>query len=399
MKTTKPAAWWMFWGAASSIGYAYAGFPALLGLRALTSPQPVIKGSITPRLSVIICAYNEADVILKKLDNLFALDYPREQLEVIVASDGSSDGTAELVRGYDAPEIKLLDLPRQGKNRTLNTAVSHATGDILVFSDADSMLMNDALRHLVAPFADQTVGGVAGDYRYAIDIVEGDGERTYWGYDRLIKEWQARAGSITSATGQIYAIRRELFCPVPLGVTDDFFTSSQVPAAHMRLVFEPKAVAFGPVAGSVEKEYKRKVRVMTRGFNSVYQMRRLMNPADYGFYAVQLFSHKVIRRLMAIPLLIMALTAPALWQRGLLYRMAALAQLALHGAGLAGYLLRDTPQGKNKALSLPMFFQMVNLASLVAVVNVLRGQSYDTWMAQRTIAQVEQDELEGLREG
>jgi cellulose synthase/poly-beta-1,6-N-acetylglucosamine synthase-like glycosyltransferase len=333
---------------------------------------------------MIIAAYNEGAVIAKKLDNTFALNYPREQMEVVVASDGSDDGTNDLVAGYGAPEVRLLALPRQGKNRTLNDAVAAATGDILVFSDADSMLAPDALRHLVAPFADPEVGGVGGDFHYASDRGEGEGERTYWSFDRTLKQLQSRAGSITSATGQIYAMRQSLFKPLPLGVTDDFFTSIQVPAAHRRLVFEPQALAYGPVAASSKAEFRRKVRVMTAGLRGVWMVRHVLNPFEYGFFAIQLWSHKVLRRLMVLPLIVLCASALVLWPFGWLYQLAAIGQLGLHGAGLLGFLLRKTRLGQSKVLSLPFFFDMVNAAAIVALVNLFRGERYDIWVPQRS---------------
>ena len=203
----------------------------------------------------------------------------------------------------------MLDLPRTGKAGALNTAVERATGEILVFSDANSMFAPDALARLAAPFADPSVGGVAGDQRYLPDDGDGGvakGERGYWDLDRAIKQAESAAGNVISATGAIYAVRRSLFGPVPDGVTDDFATSTAVIAQGHRLVFAPDAVAYEPVGAAAEIEYGRKVRVMTRGLNGVVLRRGLLDPRRHGFYAVQLFSHKVLRRLMAIPLLMLA---------------------------------------------------------------------------------------------
>jgi cellulose synthase/poly-beta-1,6-N-acetylglucosamine synthase-like glycosyltransferase len=376
-----------FWGALGLIFYTYIGFPVLLAVRALATPRPYTRGTRTPTVTIIIAAHNEVEVIRRKLDNALALDYPRNLLQVIVASDGSDDGTNEVVANYDAPEVRLLPLPRQGKNRTVNTAVAAATGEILLFTDADSMLAPDALQHIVAPFSDPQVGGVIGDYHYATDVVEGTGERTYWGYDRTLKKLQTLSGNVTSATGQIYAIRRKHFNPIPMGVTDDFYTSTQVPAAHQRLIFEPRARAFGPIAGSADAEFRRKVRVMTRGLNSVWQMRRLLNPLNYGFYAFQLLTHKVLRRLMVIPLITLFLSAPLLWKRGRFYQLMTLGQSIFHGTALLGFLLRKRPVGQNRLFSLPFFFDLVYSAALVALFNLLRGQSYDVWAAERAESQ------------
>jgi len=373
----------MFWGAVGVILYTYIGFPLLLLARALLRPRPVRRGAETPSLSIIIVAHNEAEYIVQKLDNALAQDYPHDKLEIIVASDGSTDGMNELVEAYPAPEVRLLAGPRRGKNPTLNIAVAAARGDILVFTDADSMLAPNSLRNLVAPFADPEVGGVCGDYRYPSKAKGGSGERTYWNYDRILKQLQTRGGNVTSATGQLYAIRRALFQPVASGVTDDFFTSVRVPSAHRRLIFEPGAVVTGPLAASEGAEFKRKVRIMTRGLNSVWLSRHLMNPAEYGFYALQVFSHKLLRRLIALPLLVLAIAAPLLWARGWIYKLATLGQVALHGLALIGFLLRDRSIGRLKIFSLPFFFDMVYSASLLAIVNVFRGKRQDIWVTER----------------
>lgn len=379
----KPPAWWLFWGALGAAAYTYVAFPALVAVRAWWRPRPVRAAPITPRLSMIIAAYNEADVITAKLDNIVAQDYPRDRLEIIVASDGSTDATAELAAAYRAVPVRVLRLPRQGKNATLNAAVAAASGEILVFSDADVMLAPDALRRLVAAFADAEVGAVGGDQRYRTQHGENSGERAYWDVDRWLKLLQSRAGSMTSAHGALYAIRRELFRPLPPGVTDDFFISVQAVAAGRRLIFEPRALAYTPVAASSRLEFRRKVRVISAGLRGVWSVRGLLDPRRYGFYALQLLSHKVLRRLMAIPVLCLAVSAPGLWRQGGIYRLAALAQLVLHGAAGLGFLGQGTRWGRAKVLALPLFFDLVNVAALVALWELARGRRHDLWTPQR----------------
>jgi len=213
----------LWWSAAALVLYTYLLFPALVFLRGLLGRRPYKPGEITPRLSLIIAAHNEANTIGAKLDNILSLDYPHERLEVVVASDGSTDNTEAIVSRYARQGIKSLSLPRQGKAPALNAAVAASTGEILVFSDANSMYAPDALRALTRPFADPEVGGVAGDQRYLSGRradLGSEGERRYWDFDRKLKQFQSRAGSAISATGAIYAIRRSLFRPVPAGVTD-----------------------------------------------------------------------------------------------------------------------------------------------------------------------------------
>ena len=270
----------LFWGSVGLIVYAYLIFPLITLLRAKLRPQPYHTAEITPKVSMIIAAYNEAEGIAAKLDNVLLLDYPTECLEVIVASDGSNDGTNEIVTGYAEHGVKLLALTRQGKAPALNTAVAASRGEILVFSDANSMYVPDAIRALTRPFADADVGGVAGNQTYLKDQQNGDaaGEKSYSDFDSKLKESQSKAGNAISATGAIYAIRRSLFQTVPDGVTDDFVTSTRVIIQGYRLVYAPDAIAYEPVAKSSGKEFGRKVRIITRGLRSVWTQPRTTQP-------------------------------------------------------------------------------------------------------------------------
>ncbi len=381
--TKRPTpSWWLFWAAAGLAAYTYAGFPLLTLLRGRLWPRPFRQAPVTPHVSFIVAAHNEAAVIRAKIDNALGLDYPADRLEIVVASDGSDDGTDAIAAAIDDPRVRLLALPRGGKNRTVNAAVAASSGEILVFTDADSLLAPDALRRLIAPFADPGVGGVAGDYRYAADGQDGVGERAYWSFDRLLKESQSRSASVTSATGQIYAIRRALFRPVPSGVTDDAYISRHVVGQGKRLVFAPGAIARGPIADA-DGEFRRKVRISTRGLSTVRAQAHLLDPRRYGAYAVQLLTHKVLRRLMAVPLFVMAVTAPRLWRRGPFYRLAALGQGGFYALAAAGYLLRHQSLGRRRWLSLPFHFVMVNAASALGLLNVVRGQRFDVWQAER----------------
>lgn len=377
----------LFWGAVTLLLYTYVLFPILVYLRGQLRNNPFQRGDITPAVSVIIAAHNEEQNIRAKLENMLSLDYPSERLEVLIASDGSNDDTEDIVRSYAGRNVRLLSLPRVGKAGALNAAVAASQGDVLVFSDANSMYAPCAIRQLVMPLADPEVGGVAGDQRYLKDqntAVTGDGERSYWDFDRKLKQWQSLAGSVTSATGAIYAIRRTLFAPVPDGVTDDFVTSTQVVARGYRLVFAPDGAAYEPVAESGGTEFGRKVRVVTRGLRGVFLMRRLLNPFRYGFYSVQLVTHKILRRLMVFPLLLLLLASILLWQHGPLYQMAALAQLGFYGLAAAGVILVRTRIGRVKIFTLPFFFCMVNLACLFATFNVICGHRIDRWEPQRS---------------
>jgi cellulose synthase/poly-beta-1,6-N-acetylglucosamine synthase-like glycosyltransferase len=382
-----------FWLSAGSIALTYVGFPALLLVRGRLVRRPVAAADITPDVSLVIAAHDEELSIGAKLDNVLALDYPADRIQVLIASDGSTDRTNAIVAAYADRGIRLLALPRLGKAGALNAALAEATGGIVVFSDANSMFVLEAIRAIVRPFADPAVGGVAGDQRYDRGGANGamaKGERGYWDLDRLLKLAESASGSVTSATGAIYAVRRELIEPVVDGVTDDFYTSTAVVAAGRRLVFAENAAAYEPVASSGGVEYGRKVRVMTRGLRGVVVRRSLLDPRRYGFYSVQLLWHKVLRRLTVFPLLALAVTSPILWGRGGLYRLATLGQAIFYGLAGIGIALRRQPLDRARpfarVLAMPAYFCLVNTAALQATLNIVRGRRIDRWEPMRAAA-------------
>jgi glycosyltransferase involved in cell wall biosynthesis len=376
----------VFAAAAVLVAYTYVAFPLLVLLRARLRPRPHRSAAVTPTVSIIIAARNEADSIGAKVENLRALDYPRDRLQVVIACDGCDDGTDAIAHACGDERVRVLGLPRMGKAGALNAAVAEATGDILVFSDANSLYAPDAVRALVAPFADPDVGGVAGDQRYLADGAEAavaGGERRYWALDRMLKTAESRGGNVISATGAIYAVRRELFVPVPSGVTDDFATSTAVIAQGRRLVFAPDAVAFEPVGRSGGIEFERKVRVMTRGLNAVVARRELLDARRHGFYALQLVSHKVLRRLMAVPLMALGLSAAVLARRSAPFRALAALQGMVYALGAVGLVLGGRAPRRTPLLGLPAYFCLVNAASLRAVWNVVRRREIDRWEPRR----------------
>lgn len=379
-----------FWTAVGMLGYAYAGFILLVALVGLLRRRAVRKAPLTPTVSFIVVAYNEARAIAARIHNILSLDYPRQQLQIIVASDGSTDGTDDVVRGFRAEGVVLLSLPRQGKIPALNEAVRHATGEILVFSDANIHCDAGALRGLTANFADPDVGGVAGDSSYAVAAgseSSSHGERMYWRYDTLIKALESDTGSVVSAHGGLYAIRKSLFEPIAdASVTDDFAISTGVIARGRRLVFEPEARAVEYTTTEARREIRRRIRLMTRGLRGVWLRRRLLNPFRHGFYAIALFSHKVLRRLAPVWLLIAAAASAILAGTGHpLYVLAAAAQVLFYGLAALGWLLRRRRLGRLKPLCVPFYYCMANAASAIALVQFLRGKRISTWQPQRSI--------------
>ena len=346
---TSPSRVWagLFWSSVAVVGSTYVGFPVVAVLRARVRPRPVRAADVTPSVSLVIAAHNEERGLGDKLRSVLDCDYPADLLDVVVASDGSTDRTVEVAQAFAGRGVRTLDLPRAGKAATLNAAVAGCAADVVVLSDANNPLDPAALRELVKPFADPEVGGVAGDQRYAVPdlsgaVVDGTtGERSYWALDRMVKDAESLAGNVISATGALYAVRRDLFPDVVEGVTDDFWVSTAVVAAGRRLVQAPDAVVYEIPAAGAGPEFDRKVRVMTRGFRGVYERRALFDVRTYGFYSVQLLFHKLLRRLMVAPMVV-AWVASVLAARGggRWWRVLAGAQTAGYAVGVVGLRVR-----------------------------------------------------------
>ena len=351
-------------------------YPCLIFARACLFRRPVKSSSVYPTVDLIICAYNEEDSIYDKISNTLELSYPTDKLTVWVASDGSVDKTVEIARSFDDSRIHVLDLPRRGKAETLIDAVAAGNSDVLAFSDANSMWVSDALERLTAPLADPGVGGVAGNQSYSGVNTEGVGERTYWNFDTVLKLLQSKSGSVISATGAIYSIRRKLFEAPPLDATDDFMISTGVIAQRSRLVMSKEAVALEAQSGSRE-EFARKVRVITRGLNSVYYRRALLNPLRYGFYSLELLCHKFLRRLIFVPFFLLCATAPFLLLGGLFSTAVGISILALVALGLLG--TSDVLRRRIKVVALAHYLFMVNIACALAVRNFVVGNKFSRW--------------------
>jgi cellulose synthase/poly-beta-1,6-N-acetylglucosamine synthase-like glycosyltransferase len=367
--------------------FAYVGYPILTAVVGAVLDRKVHRKPTFPRLSVIIAAYDEADGIEAKIRNVLESEYPPARLEVVIASDGSHDDTVERATSLASPRVKVLDLPRRGKAAALAEGARRAEGDVLVFSDANTVFRPGALAMLAFNFADPEVGGVAGNTSYLVENETEStdrGEDLYWRYDSWLKHMETRTGSTVSAHGGLYAVRRELFRPVEdAAVTDDFAISTAVVEQGKRLVFEPRAVAYERPMGRGDAEFRRRVRLMTRGVRSVVLRRSLLDPFRHGYYAVALWSRKLLRRVLPLGFPLLLGSSVALADAGLLYATVAAAQLVVVALATLGWTLRRTAVGRSPVLYVPLFFCLANLASVVALWNVARGSRIERWTPQR----------------
>jgi cellulose synthase/poly-beta-1,6-N-acetylglucosamine synthase-like glycosyltransferase len=363
--------------------YAYAGYPLILLLRARLRPAPVRRDRSRPppSVSVIVAAYNEERIIEGKIRNTLALDYPQERLELIIASDGSTDATEAIVEASGDDRVRLLRLARAGKLNALNHAALAASGDVLLFTDANVLLDREAVERLVRNFADPAVGGVCGVKRQ-FATTDGDttahGEGLYARYDRWVTHLESRGGSLYAADGCMYAIRRECFVPVrDFWQADDIAISARVVLGGRRLIHEPEAICREEAPAEGLAELRRKVRVANHTMRAVLHLRGELPRA--GFYALQLVSHKLARYLVPVWLIALLVSNSLLAGRSGVFAALLAAQLAFHGLALAGWTLRASPAGRARLFSVPYYFTLVNAAALLGLVNVLRGQRHVTW--------------------
>jgi cellulose synthase/poly-beta-1,6-N-acetylglucosamine synthase-like glycosyltransferase len=367
------------------VAWVYGGYPLALAALARVRPRPRRREPLVLPVSVIVAAHDEEPIIAQKVENARASDYPADALEVIVASNGSTDETVAAARAAGADVV--LDLPERGKLPALVAAVERASGELLVFTDADAMLAPQTLRELVANFADPEVGAVSGNevvLERAEDGAVTRGEGLYWRYDQWIKRLEDRVGSTVSASGRLYAVRRGLFRPPRLTAgSDDFLISSQVAVDGHRLAFDERAVATTEVRDSGDTELRRKVRVMNQGQRAAFSYGRLLVPGLGGLYGFQLLSHQVLRRF--VPFLLLAALAANVWLAAAdpLWWLLLAPQLAFYALAAAGWLARRRGWGRTRVLWVPYFFCLANLAAAIAMVTLALGVRFESWKPAR----------------
>ena len=372
-------------GALGVIAWVYVGYPVVLGLVAWARRKPVARGAVTPDVSLVICAYNEERDIRRKLEECLAADYPAERLEIVVASDGSTDRTDDIVREF-APRVRLLRVEgRGGKTIAQNAAVAEARGEILVFSDVTTVYTPATIREMVANFADPAVGCVGGDLHYEKEPrnTSAEGRALFWGYERQLRLWESQIHSIIGVAGCVYAMRRALYVPLDRAAISDFVQPGGVTARGHRTVLEPRALAFEPVESrSLGEELYRRARVITRGLRGAFTMPELLNPLRHPWFATLLWSHRVLRWLVPVFLLLLLGASVPLASRGLVFQLVLAAQLAVYGSGAIAYGL-ERLRVRLPGAFIPLYFCVVNLAPLLALAWLARGEKKVVWETGR----------------
>lgn len=377
------------WAALLLLLYAYLGYPALLWLLGRFRNQPVrsdMSGMEWPSISITVPAFNEETQVDQLIRSLLALDYPADRIQRLIVSDASYDRTDEIVRSYADQGIELLRMPeRGGKTRAENAAAEHLTGEIIVNTDASIRIAPHAIKTLISTFADPAVGLASGR-----DVSVGPeqqtanvGESGYVGYEMFVRDLETRVGGIIGASGCFYAIRPDLHrIPLPEALSRDFAAALHTIENGFRAVSVPEAICYVPRTTSLKKEFKRKVRTIMRGMETLWHKRQLMNPFRSGLYAWMLWSHKILR--WGLPWAAVA----AYVALGVLATVSPLA-VGLFGAGTVllvlaavGWLLADRARVP-RIFSIPAFVVAGNLAAIVGLLQAVLSDEDPTWEPTR----------------
>ncbi len=375
----------------AALGWTFFGYPFVMFLAAKLSPRNIKRDpTLTPNITLLIPAFNEVDVIRRKLENSVALNYPREKLQILVVDDGSDDGTAEIVREFESRGVTLLKQPvRGGKMNGVNRGFSEATGEIVVLSDASPDYEKDSLHKLASPFADSSVGVVVGtlavwDAQSAVAKPAG----LYWKYEAALRKWESKTGSTVAVHGNMFAIRRKLYKPLKTStINDEFSIAMEVMRQGYRVIYEPSAISYDMASATMNDEFKRRARINAGRYQALLSAGYLNAPTfDLTF---RLFSHKFLRPLapifmivtflanMLVVLTMRAFENPFGLAQGIWWFLLA-GQIGFYGLALAGMIAEK--QGLHiRVLSVPYFFVSSNFAALAGLWRWLRNKQRVTW--------------------
>jgi cellulose synthase/poly-beta-1,6-N-acetylglucosamine synthase-like glycosyltransferase len=374
----------LFWSFAALIAYAYIGYPLcvwLFGKMFGRWAAPAGGGGelALPRVSLVIAAYNEEEMIGARLRNALESDYPADLLEIVVASDGSDDLTPDIVRNCHAPNVRLLDYAeRRGKSATLNAAVPEVSGDVLIFSDANTFFDPGAIRSLVRWFANPAVGVVCGRLILTDPATGTNVDSLYWKYETFLKKCEGRLGALLGANGAIYAMRRGAYADIPAGTLVDDFVIPLLAKQRTgcEIVYDPAAVAEEESPATVRSEFRRRSRIGAGGYQSIPLLWRLLS-VRRGWVAYTFFSHKILRWLCPF-FMLGALAANAALLGSDFYRLVLGTQALFYAAAVAAPLTPRRPKAL-KILHLAGMFTSMNLALLVGFFRWLRGTGSGVW--------------------
>jgi len=369
----------IFWCAAVFIAYTLGGYYFVMWLLARFARRPHRREPVLPRVSIVVAMHNAAALAPTKLENTLALDYPASSRQILVACDGPTDNTVEVVRSFVDRGVEVLEFPHRGKHFAQKMALAHATGDIIVFTDAGVALEAQALRLMARNFADPDVGAVSSEDRIDRERV-GIGERVYTTAEMWLRRHESAVSSLIGLSGSFFAARRELCERWNPEQSSDFFIALNCVREGKRAVVDPEACGrFGTVSSN-RAEFERKVRTIVHGLHVLFSNAALLNPLRYGAFSWQLFSHKLCRWLLPFAFLALLIANARLWNAGGFYRATLALQLAVYLLGAAALLLRLNEWRLPK---LAGFFVIGNAATLAAWLSFCKGEKFVAWQPSR----------------
>lgn len=381
----------LFWVGLALVFYSYIGYG--LVLYGLVWVKRKLKKANFPELTdwpavtFVVCAYNEQDWIEEKILNSIEFDYPRERIQFFFVTDGSNDNTPALVKNYPYPEgvqWRLLHQPeRRGKIAAFQRAMEYVETPIVVSTDANTLVNQEAIKAIVRHYADPKVGAVAGEKRISMgskDAANSAGEGIYWKYESALKKWDAELWSVVGAAGELFSFRTSVYEHVPTDtIVEDFYLTMRIAQKGYRVAYAPDAYAVESSSASVAEERKRKVRIAAGGIQAVVRLAPLLNVFRYGVLSFQYISHRVLRWTLSPVLLPVLLVLNVLLaQDSLFYQVILAAQILFYAASLAGYVFEQRKM-KIKAFFVPYYFCMMNYSMYAGFVRYLRGRQSVLW--------------------
>ena len=380
-----------FWILVGIIFYTYLGYGVLVIVLGRTKDffnkeQRIIRRIDEPSVSLLVPAFNEEAWLSRKIESSLSLDYPENKLKIIVVTDGSNDGSAEIA-GNNPRIVHLHQTQRRGKMAAMNRAMKFVDSEIVIFSDANALLNREAVRELVSFFRDPAVGCVCGEKRIDMESCReaaGAGEGIYWSFESLIKKWEARLGSCIGAAGELFAIRTRLYADLPEDtLTDDFVISMRIALKGYRIQYAPGAYAMETASADINEEFKRKIRIAAGNLQSILRMPELLNPFRpfrHGLLAFQYISHKFLRSFV-VPFCFIALIPLNLFlliNSRDLYLLVFVLQIVFYAVAVAGYLLKNR-RFVNGLFFIPLYIVFMNVSSLIGIFRYLSGRQSVLW--------------------
>jgi len=370
----------IFWLSIFLIFYPYFIYPLILVILGIFFRKQIKRAEITPSVSLLIPVYNEEKIIKEKIENSLNLDYPKDKLEIIVASE-SDDKTNDIVEKYKNRKVKLFAYPeKKGKQYTIYQALPKCQGEIIVFTDANAMFKKDALRKLVRNFNDSRIGCVSGELKYINPqkAVVGENEGIYWKYEVLLKRLESKIHSVLGANGSIYAIRKELYSPLSKYRGDDFGLPIRILQQKYGVVWESEAISEEEVYPETIKEFKRKVVIVGWHFRGALILIKDSIKKFQLLLIFQLISHKFLRWFVPF-LLILIFLSNLFLLSDIFYLILFISQILFYSLALIGYLKEKRKKKINQIINLAYYFSMVNLAALIGVIKGLFNLQKPTW--------------------